>query len=295
MDQKVWLKNVLWLAAAYNLLWGAWVVLFPFSIFDLLEIERPNYPQIWQCVGMIVGVYGIGYAIAATDYLRHWPIVLVGFLGKIFGPIGFLQAAFIDQTFPESFLIVIIFNDLIWWIHFALILCQSLHHDSAPPKEFAGGISTALSSRNWMDSQKRLFVFLRHQGCTFCRDTLVQLSRLDFAPHQIELVFVTMSDENKARSFISSYGLRDFQLVSDPTRTWYKTFLLQRATWSTSFHPRIWWRAVRAILSSRVGVGLLDGDGFQLGGFFLIQSGKVLKAHRSKDVTDLPDWNNFFS
>ena len=41
---------------------------------------------------MIVGVYGVGYATAALDPSRHWPVVLVGLLGKIFGPIGFLSA-----------------------------------------------------------------------------------------------------------------------------------------------------------------------------------------------------------
>jgi small multidrug resistance pump len=37
---------------------------------------------------MIVGVYGVGYYIAAYDPYRHWPIVFVGFSGKFFGPIG---------------------------------------------------------------------------------------------------------------------------------------------------------------------------------------------------------------
>ena len=41
-------------------------------------------------MGMIVGVYGIGYLIAARDPRTHWPIVLVGLLGKVFGPIGFV-------------------------------------------------------------------------------------------------------------------------------------------------------------------------------------------------------------
>ena len=57
----------------------------------------PTYPEIWQCVGMIVGVYGIGYAIASADPLRHWPIILVGFLGKIFGPLGFAQALYLER------------------------------------------------------------------------------------------------------------------------------------------------------------------------------------------------------
>ena len=46
-------------AAIYNILWGAWTVMLPRSAFDLLQMPPPNYPEIWQCVGMIVGVYGI--------------------------------------------------------------------------------------------------------------------------------------------------------------------------------------------------------------------------------------------
>src|SRR5215468_2521786 len=88
-----WMSGVLWAAAVYNLLWGGCVVLFPLQPFRWLGMPLPNYPQIWQCVGMIVGVYGIGYACAARDPLRHWPIVLVGLLGKIFGPLGFLLSA----------------------------------------------------------------------------------------------------------------------------------------------------------------------------------------------------------
>ena len=85
----VWASRWLWAAGIYNLLWGAVTIAFPNFLFDLAGIERVNFAEIWQCVGMIVGVYGIGYIIAASDPRNHWPIVLVGLLGKIFGPIGF--------------------------------------------------------------------------------------------------------------------------------------------------------------------------------------------------------------
>ena len=84
-------------------------------------MEIPRYPMIWQCVGMIVGVYGIGYWIAASDPMRHWPITLVGFLGKIFGPIGFAYYL-IQGAFPLIFGLTIMTNDLLWWIPFGLIL-----------------------------------------------------------------------------------------------------------------------------------------------------------------------------
>ena len=84
-------------------------------------MEIPRYPMIWQCVGMIVGVYGVGYWVAARDPLRHWPITLVGFLGKVFGPIGFAYYL-IQGAFPLTFGLTIMTNDLLWWIPFGLIL-----------------------------------------------------------------------------------------------------------------------------------------------------------------------------
>ncbi len=118
---------ILILAGVYNLVWGSWVVLRPNDLFDWTGINRPTYPGIWQCVGMIVGVYGIGYAIAAFDPLRHWPIVLVGFLGKILGPIGMLSTwlTFAPDALgylPLSWGWVNLTNDLIWWIPFGAIL-----------------------------------------------------------------------------------------------------------------------------------------------------------------------------
>ena len=119
-----WMYNLLWFAGIYNLLWGASVIIAPNLFFDLASMSRPTYPMIWQCVGMIVGVYGIGYIAAAYNPAQHWPIVLVGFLGKIFGPIGF--AWYLAQgAFPLHFGLVIIFNDLIWWIPFGLILLHA--------------------------------------------------------------------------------------------------------------------------------------------------------------------------
>ncbi len=117
----MWMRAVLWLAAAYNVVWGLWIALFPRAAFEWIGMRPPNYPAIWQCLGMVIGVYGIGYACAAPAPLRHWPIVLVGLLGKIFGPLGFLLAA-VHGELPWRFGWLLLTNDLIWWTPFALIL-----------------------------------------------------------------------------------------------------------------------------------------------------------------------------
>jgi small multidrug resistance pump len=122
-----WARNVLVLAGVYNLVWGAWVVLFPQHVFQLFQLQIPLYPQIWQCVGMIVGVYGVGYLVAAFDPYRHWPIILVGLLGKVLGTIGFIQSA-ANGELPWSWGFLCLYNDLIWWAPFSLILLRAWKH-----------------------------------------------------------------------------------------------------------------------------------------------------------------------
>jgi hypothetical protein len=119
-----WHRAVLAAAAAYNLVWGTLVVLFPALPFAWMGAEPPRYPAIFQCLGMVIGVFGIGYAIAALDPRRHWPMVLVGLLGKTFGPLGFLWAAS-RRELPWSFGLTILANDLVWWVPFWLILWQA--------------------------------------------------------------------------------------------------------------------------------------------------------------------------
>jgi len=125
MSTPRWMRVTLVLAGVYNLAWGAVVVALPGLLFDFAEMEQPRYPQLWQCIGMIVGVYGIGYLAAARDPVRHWPIVLVGLLGKIFGPIGFMGAVLRGEL-PWAFGATLLTNDLVWWIPFGGILLSVL-------------------------------------------------------------------------------------------------------------------------------------------------------------------------
>lgn len=123
--KSIWLRC----AAIYNLLWGAWVILFPAHFFQLSGLPIPDYLIIWQGMGMVIGVYGLGYWWAARDYRIHWPIVAVGFLGKIFGPIGFLWYYF-QGSIPAAFGLMNITNDILWWIPFAILLREAYayHH-----------------------------------------------------------------------------------------------------------------------------------------------------------------------
>lgn len=115
------MKLTLKLAAVYNILWGSWVIFFPNHFFELVGMEPLNHPMVWQGMGMVIGVYGLGYWWASHNPLVHWPIVAVGFLGKIFGPLGFVFN-YLNDVVPFEFIYTLITNDFIWWIPFFLIL-----------------------------------------------------------------------------------------------------------------------------------------------------------------------------
>lgn len=69
---------------------------------------------------MIVGVYGVGYLIVVWDLMCYWLIVLVGLLGKLLGLIGFVFFV-MKGDLLFVFGVVLIINDLVWWVLFVLM------------------------------------------------------------------------------------------------------------------------------------------------------------------------------
>lgn len=118
---EAWASFLLALAALYNLLWGGVVVLAPAWCLGLVGLGADASRPLAQCIGMLVGVYGVAYWIAASDPGRYWPLVLVGLLGKVLGPLGGIWAV-ARGDLPAAILVVNVMNDLIWWGPFAWIL-----------------------------------------------------------------------------------------------------------------------------------------------------------------------------
>ena len=108
-------------AAAYNFAWGLVNILFPGLFFDLLRIDRPNYLPIWQVVGMFVLVYAPAYFWTGRHPDRYPHLIVLGLLGKVLGPLGFLLAI-ATSGFPVLFGATILTNDLIWWPAFVVYL-----------------------------------------------------------------------------------------------------------------------------------------------------------------------------
>lgn len=298
-----WMRGWLAAAAAYNIAWGTVMAVAPVWSMRALGVTPSGtelWPQLWACIGMIVGVYGVGYAIAARNPLRHWPIVLVGLLGKVLGPIGFVDAA-VRGLLPWSMGVTILTNDLLWWIPFSLILWRAaLASQPAPPADPVS-INEALdtlrdeqgrSLRSITDDAPTLVVLLRHTGCTFCRETLARLAtqRSRLQALGVRLAVVGMTDQaSELRALADRFDLRDASFFADPTRLLYRALELPRGRFLQLFGPIVWIRGAAAMLRG-VGIGGLRGDGFQMPGAAFVHRGRVVKSYRYRTAADRPDF-----
>ena len=140
-------------------------------------------------------------------------------------------------------------------------------------------------------STPTLVVFLRHTGCTFCREALAELSglrgRIDEAGVKIALVH--MSSNAHAGALFDGYGLGDVPRFSDPDRRLYRAFELGQGSFFQLFGPRVFVRGLVASLRGHRPSGL-QGDGFQMPGTFVIHEGRIVQAFRNTDASSRPDY-----
>jgi hypothetical protein len=108
-------------AGLYNILWGLYAAIDPQWLFRFARMPLENYPQVFACLGMVVGLYGVLYLEVARAPEKGWLIAAVGLAGKILGPIGLAHLIW-SGSWPLRTGILSVTNDLIWWIPFGLYL-----------------------------------------------------------------------------------------------------------------------------------------------------------------------------
>ena len=141
--------------------------------------------------------------------------------------------------------------------------------------------------------QPVLLVFLRHFGCTFCREAMADLAarRAEFERCGIRLVLVHMSPRDVADKWFGKYDLAGVDHVGDVTCAYYEAFGLSKGNFHQLFGLHAWIRGFDAGLVQGHWVGTQQlGDGFQMPGVFSIDRGRIAERFIHKLASDRPDY-----
>ncbi len=133
-------------------------------------------------------------------------------------------------------------------------------------------------------SERLVLVFLRHFGCTFCREQVAQL-RLQ---SKLNVVFVGMGNVEQTSDFKAKMR-SPHRFIADPDRRVYEAFGLGLGTGKQIFNAKVFARGFGATLRGHF-VGAPIGDPWQMPGVFLIETtGEVSWEYRSVTIADNVD------
>lgn len=298
------MRNTLILAGSYHIIYAVWTVFWPYHCFHLLSLTRPNHPMLWRAIGVVSGGLGLALLIAASNPIRHWLIVLLGFL-KALSATVFIASAVWQGDIPATALWFLPLDDLVWIASLGVILWATiLAHSGIPPSrtepfsvsEAAASyrLSTGATLAEASEAHPLVLVFLRHFGCTFTRQILRGLQNLEQQAKQNNalLVLVHMLQSGEEIDYLGHHS--DIPRIADPRCELYRAFGLGKGGFRELFGFHVWWRGIISVFKG-CGVGHLAGDGLQMPGAFVFHNGKIISSQPAKTAADLPDLQSLFS
>jgi hypothetical protein len=139
-----------------------------------------------------------------------------------------------------------------------------------------------------------LLVFLRHFGCSFCRQAISDVADLrgELARRGVRPIFVHLGTPERAKPFFEYYGIGDVERVSDPEATVYRmpVFALPRMHPAlTLLQPSVWVGWLKGAVFKH-GIGAIKEDGHQMQGIFFLKGAKIVRQFRYKTIADEPNY-----
>ena len=190
-----------------------------------------------------------------------------------------------NDRLPMALGATILTNDLIWWVPFTLILWKAAQANQAeyhlltvtPPSHSIDPMGRVMSQMGATISELSrrkplLVVFLRHSGCTFCREALSDIAAQRRRSNSEErrsrwCTWATKSQRNcwrrTACPICTASGIRCALSTKRSVCRW--------GGFRQLFGLKVWWRGFQAFLAGH-GIGGLNGNGFRMPGTFLIKA-----------------------
>ena len=142
-----------------------------------------------------------------------------------------------------------------------------------------------------------LLVFLRHAGCTFCREALSDIAEIRPALEAAgtRIVLVHMGDQAAMQTLAGKYGLTDLERICDSSQALYNAFGLKRGSFFQLFGWKVWWRGFVAGVLHGHGVGRPQADSSQMPGVFYLDRGLIARRFRHQSAADRPAYGSLCS
>lgn len=288
------------------MVWGVMVFISP-SLLHSVVVEENSTPLVfWDFMGIITFMLGVVLFIASFNPFKHWLIILLASLFHVGMIAGFL-AGYRMGMFNSVYLPFLFFNHIIWLVPNAYVLylvyrrnldTDDMLIDTFNSNQYPLALFDTTDGRNIGDlaeQEQLLLVFLRHFGCPFCKESLLQLQehRAQLESRGITIILVYMVNDKIAQEYLSQYGLEDLAQVSDPEEIFYKSFRLRRGSFIQLFGIKVWARWISLGWRKRLFNTKPEGDVTQMPGIFLLQEGRITKQFVHKSVADRPDYTIF--
>ena len=172
----------------------------------------------------------------------------------------------------------------------------------------SGEVATALASMyaesgmsllSLTQASPVLLVFLRHFGCSFCRQTLSQVGSLrpELEARGVRPVFVHLGTPERAKPYFEYYGLADVERISDPEAAIYQHPLFGLTRTNPFLHflkARVWAGWLKGALFM-YGIGTIQEDAHQMPGLLYLQGPEITRRYRYRTIADEPDYLKLIS
>lgn len=116
-----WMKSLLWFAGGYNMLAGAGMLCLYHEGYKLLGMSKPEVNLPVQLVGVLVGLFGIGYWLVASNPVENRNLLMLGLCSKALGSVLGVYYV-VAGKLPVFFLAILLVSDIVYLPPFAIIV-----------------------------------------------------------------------------------------------------------------------------------------------------------------------------
>jgi len=118
---RPWMRFVLRFAGTFNILVGLSMICFYHEGYKLLGVPKPEVILPVQIMGILVGLFGVGYHLVAANPVENRHLLMLGFWSKALSSLAALYYVGLGRL-PWGFAVVVFFADIVYLPPFYVIM-----------------------------------------------------------------------------------------------------------------------------------------------------------------------------